>query len=471
MAQRAALPKGGTVSPQIATAGRCTSGQFPPQLAWAAAPGFVPPRSATGGTPLIKQIRGGVEIASYTSLGKSGCYQPENNDAQPDPVCGVFSRGFGRNWREGDVFEVYPAIYEGADQQPWVGPAYATHAEYSANTPTVPRNITLRGVTVNGVRPLIRLSASGASNNTLGQGLVYLDQSSGITLENLDIDGGSAGTVGKAAVYVNGSQNLTLRNLRINGFARAGANGIFSTGNTSGVLRLDGLELRGNGGDSGPEHNIYVNASSVDPNFTVWMTGSYSHEVYYGHTFKSRAQVNLLEGNYFQGGVATARQAEAYLVDLPEGGRALLRGNLLAKNASGASSNGALMTYAVEGAPAGRPQSLVVEHNTFLAYAKTYDGSHAIYPIFTPYQTASGSAYPFAKVSVNHNVFAGFCGTGWRDGYLGDAAWQLDFADLNADFSPKTKTVQGNPAVIGRPSYVHQASRASRSTALAGAFD
>lgn len=472
MAQRAALSQAATVSPSVAAAGRCTSGQFPPQVAWAAAPGFVPARPASSGTPLIKQMRNGVEIARYTSLGKSGCYQPENNDARPDPVCGVFSRGFGRNWQDGDVFEVYPAVYEGDDQQPWIGPAFSTHAQYNTGVPTVPKNITLRGVTVNGERPVIRLPATGASNNTLGQGLVYLDQSNGIVIENLDIEGGSAGSAGKAGVYVRAAKDLTLRNVRVHGFQRATANGVFVAGEAAGVLRLDGLELSSNGGDSGPEHNIYVNASGVDPNFTVWMTGSYSHDVYYGHTFKSRAQVNLLEGNYFQGGVGSAaRQAEAYLVDLPEGGRALLRNNVLAKNASGANSNGALITYAVEGAPAGRAQSLVIEHNTLLAYAKTYDGLHGIYPIFTPYQTATGSAYPFAKVSVNHNALVGFCGTTGREAYFGDAPWLLDFADLNADFSPKAKTVLGNPAVVGRPGYVHRASRSARRSALAGALD
>ncbi|MFV0681352.1 hypothetical protein [Ottowia sp.] len=472
MAVRAALPTASTVSALAVASNRCETGAFPAFQVWPTAQLSSPAQPAASGTPLIRQIRDGQVIATYDSLGKSGCYQPENNDASPDPSCGVFSRDFGRNWREGDVFEIYPAVYEGEDQQPWIGPAYSTHAQYNTREPTVPRNITLRGITVDGKRPVIRLSASGASNNTLGQGLVYVDESSGITLENLDIDGGTAGSVGKAGVYVRAGENLTLRNVRVSGFGRVDANGIFVAGDASGVLRLDGLELSGNGGDSGPEHNIYVNASHVDDNFTVWMTGSYSHDVYYGHTFKSRAQVNLLEGNYFQGGVGGSRQAEAYLVDLPEGGRALLRNNLLIKNASGDNSNGALVTYAVEGAPAGRTQSLVIEHNTFMAYAKTYDGQHLIYPIFTRYQSDDGtSTWPFAKVAVQNNVFVGFCGTQGRAVYRGDAAWTLDFDDLNAGFSPFVKTMQGNAQTVGRPSYVHQSSSQQRQTALAGAFD
>lgn len=386
MAARATSPTTETISALAATSHYCTVENYPEQQDWLLNEQYTPAQPARSGTPLIRQIRNGQVIATYNSLGKSGCYQPENNDVTPDPGCGVFSRGFGRNWQEGDLFEIYPAIYEGEDQQPWIGPAYTTHFEYDMRTPTIPENITLRGITVDGQRPLLRLSASGAFYNTLGQSL--------------------------------------------------------------------------------------INASTTDPNFTIWMTGSYSHDAYYGHTFKSRAQVNLLEGNYFQGGVGNEQQAEAYLIDLPEGGRALLRNNLLIKKASGDGSNGALLTYAVEGAPTGRAQSLVIEHNTFIAYAKTYDGSHLIYPLFTPYQSDEGSStHPFAKISVNNNIFAGFCGTKGRTGYRGDAAWIVDFDDLNADFSPKDKTVTGNEQIIHRPGYRHQSSHQLRKTAVTGAFD
>lgn len=475
MSARSALSQTAIKTAAASASGLCSGNTpFPAQVDWAASVAHQPAEPATGGEPLIRQVRNGVVIASYTSLGKAGCYQPENNDLAPDPACGVFSRGFGRNWQDGDVFEILPAIYEGEDQHPYIGPAVSTHAEYDAGGRTVPTRITLRGVTVDGKRPVLRMPADGPSYNTLGQGLVYIDESSAITIENLDIDAGSGSVSGgaKAGIYIRAGHNLTLRDVRVTGFSRFDMNGIFTAGDTSGLLRLDRLELANNGGGGGPEHNIYVNASEIDPAFTVWMTGSYSHHAVYGHTYKSRAQVNLLEGNYFQGTVpAAGTLAENYLIDLPEGGRSLIRNNLLVKNAAGPDSNGAMLTWAVEGIPDARPLSLVIEHNSFIAHALTFDGLHEIYPIFTRYAGAGGDQPGLNRVSVNNNLYAGLCADQGQQGFRGDAAWTVAFSDLNADFSPKDKAVSGNPAVVGRPAYVHRASSGPRQTSMRGAFD
>ena len=472
MALRAALKRDQWISPAVARADRCSAGTYPTQVEW---PGVVPARSvaaATGGVPLIRQLREGRVIATYTSLGVPGCQQPEQNHLAPDPACGAFSRGFGRNWQDGDVFEIHPAVYEGSDQQIWIGPAHSTRADQAAGVQAIPRNLTIRGVTVDGRRPVIRMPAAGASDNTEGQGLIHLAESEGITIENLEVMGGMGGSVGQGAIFMRGATSPTLRNLKVHGFSSVKANGIFGTDGNAGVLRIDGVELGNNGGDTGPQHNIYINPSRSDPGFTVWMTGSYSHDAQYGNTFKSRAQVNLIEGNYFQGSASIdGVRKEAYLLDLPEGGRALVRNNILVKNASGLDSNGALMSYAVEGVKDGRPMSLVVEHNTFLTYAKAIHGIYLIFPFFTPYQDDSGSHWSFGKVSINNNLFAGFCGTGGRDGYRGDSAWVVDFDDLDPNFSPIDKSLLGNPGVVGQSSYMHAARRSVRRTAVAGAID
>lgn len=472
MSARRSLTKTLQTSTTVGAMDRCSSGNYPTQVEW---PGVVATRqvaAAVGGTPTIRQVRNGQIIATYANLGVAGCQQPDGNDIAPVTTCGAFSRGSGRNWQEGDVFEILPAVYEGSDQQIWIGPTYASQADRANGQRSIPRNLTLRGITVDGRRPLIRLPSSGASENTEGQGLIHIAESRDITIENIDVVGGDSGRVGQGAIYLNGVTNLTLRNLWVHGFNRVNGNGIFANDANAGLLRLDGLELSDNGGDTGPQHNIYINPSASDRQFTVWMTASYLHDAVYGNTFKSRAQVNLIEGNYFQGSASVnGGQTEAYLLDLPEGGRALVRNNVLVKNASGLNSNGALMSYAVEGVDDDRPMSLVVEHNTFLAYAKTIGGSHVIFPLFTPYQHDSGSTWPFDKVSVNSNLFAGFCGTGARDGFRGDSAWIVDFNDLDQNYSPLDKTLQGNPEVVGKSSYVHASRRGIRRTAVVGALD
>ena len=472
MSERQSLRRDSWLSPKVAVADRCGSDNYPAQVEWPSVSASGRAQAATAGAPLIRQVRNGAVIATYSSLGVAGCEQPESNHLTPDSRCGAFSRGFGRNWEEGDVFEIYPAVYEGSDQQIWIGPSYATRADQAAGQQSIPRKLTIRGITVDGQRPIIRLPASGASENTEGQGLIHLAESEDITIENLDIAGGTSGRVGQGAIFLRGATDATLRHLRVHDFSAVKGNGIFGTDGNAGVLRIDGVELGNNGGDTGPQHNVYINPSKSDPNFTVWMTGSYTHDTQYGNTFKSRAQVNLIEGNYFQGSLSVdGLQREAYLLDLPEGGRALVRNNVLVKNASGANSNGALMSYAVEGVDDGREMSLVVEHNTFMAYARTIFGTHLIFPMFTPYQNDSGSSWTFEKVSINNNVFAGFCGTGPRDGFRGDAAWIVDFDDLDQNFALVDKSMQGNPAVIGHSSYVHATRRGVRRTAVAGALD
>jgi hypothetical protein len=420
----------------------CTDGQFPAQWVWNPATSRdSAPRPATtaDGAPLIRQVRNGRVIASYTSLGGTGVTTDENNTDGHDVRGGAFHRTPYTNWVDGDVFEVYPAVYEGTSQQPWIGPMTRSYQTFLAGDFTVPKNITIRGITVNGVRPVIRNPPDGGSNNTLGQGLVYVDQSENLTIENLEIhDAATGGGLGKAAVYVNGAKNLTLRDVRIVGFKRRDANGIFGTSNNIGTLRLERVDLDGNGGGNGPEHNIYVNASEKDPNFTVHMTGSWTHGAYYGHLFKSRAQVNILEGNYFMGQRWNAvDQTENYLADFPNGGRVTLRNNIFVKNRSGDNSNAMSVTYAMEGIEDARANSITIEHNTFVALDRTYDGFHPIYPMqfFYPARIPGSAGFPVANVSVASNAFVGYCrqSEAFMD-FRGLNALELNFNQIDLGF-------------------------------------
>lgn len=457
----------------------CTDGRFPSQWTWnPATTRDSPPQPATSadGQPLIKQTRAGRVIATYTSFGGTGATTDENNTDAHDVSGGAFHRTPYANWQDGDVFEVYPAVYEGTKQQPWIGPLPTNFSNYNAGQFAVPRNIIIRGVTVNGKRPVLRNSADGGSNNTLGQGLVYLDQSENITIENLEIqDVPNAGGLGKAAVYVNGAKNLTLRDVKIVGFKLHDTNGIFGTSNNSGTLRLERVELDGNGGGGGPEHNLYVNASSTDPNFTVYMTGSWSHGAYYGHLFKSRAQVNILEGNYLMGARGDGMtQAENYLADFPNGGRVTLRNNIFVKNRSGDNSNAMSVTYAMEGIEDARTNSVTIEHNTFVALDRTYDGSHPIYPMqfFYPARVPGETGFPVANVTVAHNAFVGYCkqSNAFMD-YRGSNALELDFNQIDQGFRVRDTTLLGNSAMRGTVGYAHPLTTVTRTTARKGARD
>ncbi len=463
------------------------SGVYPPQFEYL--PGAVDnqpqPATTADGSPLIKQIRNGTVIATYTKLGGYCSTLIENQQDKPSTECGPFIRQNYTKMRDGDVFEVYPAVYEGEDQQPYFGPTADNYANFLNGVQTMKRNITVRGVTVNGKRPVIRLGASTGSNTTLGQGLVYIDTSQNITIENIDVDGTrtGTGTVGKAGVYVVAGNNLTLRNMRIHGFRSVGANGIFGADQNSGTLLLDRVQLFGNGGDSGPEHNVYINSSVVDPNFTLKMVNSFSTDAYYGHLLKSRAQRTILEGNYFKGTTPAAGFpfAESYLVDVPEGGMLVMRNNILAKNRSGDGANGIELAFALESelyAP--RTHSVLVEHNTFVTFSANYDSqNHPIGPMgfFFPLRTPGTAGFPISDFTVRNNVFVGFRTDAEIQSsapfflFRGTNGLNVPFSGLRRDFGLVNPVPVAGSAIVGTPSYGYKAATRARTNTNVGAVD
>ena len=179
--------------------------------------------------------------------------------------------------QDNDTFLVYPAIYTGSENNIYIAPKPDYYKDPVTHIPT---NITIQGVTVNGIRPVL-LDVIKSGDFASAQAPVYIwnggvtgNNSTGIVIENIDIAvDKNLGFTGKAGLYSNGATNLTLRQMRIHGFEMVsgngyGANGIFSTGNDTGVFTLDQVELYENGGGLGPAHNIYVNTSKVDPNYT-----------------------------------------------------------------------------------------------------------------------------------------------------------------------------------------------------------
>ncbi len=455
----------------------CPSGTgYPLESEWASRPANLP-SAATSGQPLIQQYRNGTLIANYTSFSdQPGCTQAGDGTDYLNPAgpaatgCGPFTREHSyRMWAPGDVFYVYPAVYAGEYNQPWIGPEYDSYPDYVAGISHTPDNITIRGVVQNNMRPVI-LMQGAASNNTLGQAALYFDQSTGIVWDNIDVAAGAKVSAGKAGVYELGASNLTLSNMRINGFERAGVNGLFGAGQYSGSLTLDFVELDHNGGTNGPAHNAYIGASAVDPNFTVNVSHSWSHDAYYGHLFKSRAQNNNFTANFFQGRLPQPgqTQSETYLLDIPNGGNVTVRNNIFVKNASGAGSNGMSFTFMMEGATDNRSQSVDVENNTFVAFAKTFDGTNPVFPFAFLYPSVvpNTPAWPSnIPVRVLKNAFVGYCtaSQGPVQNYRGNVGVIESFVQLSRTFALRSKVYASDAQMsalypdytpeVGTPSY------------------
>ena len=456
----------------------CQDGVYPSQWDWNPSTVVTQDAPATSGTPKIVQMRDGVAIATFTAFGGDAARSKPNSDSGTDTSVGPFRRSPYTQYKSGDVFLVYPAVYSGANMQIYIGPNIVNDEDYRAGKYSIPSNITIRGVTVDGKRPVIVNPPSGASNATYSQGLVYIDgqydangkiaqRASNITIENLDIvDAPSGGYIGKAAVYINGASDVTLRKVRIAGFKQHSANGIFSTGNTAGALTLENVELDSNGGASGPEHNAYINGSNSDPTFTFKVSGSWSHDSYYGHLLKSRAQRTIVEGSYLTGSRAEAgQQTETYLLDVPDGGELTVRNTIFVKNYSGNNSNGASVTFGVESASTTRTWGMTLEHNTFVAMSRYYDDAkHKLFPMFI-----SGNALGDKK--IDSNLYVGYCNGDIKRDAPGTNAVTATFNDIDQSYRPRMPSLTGDSGIVGTTAYWHLSRSATRRTNAVGARD
>ncbi|SFC71802.1 Right handed beta helix region [Nocardioides terrae] len=126
-----------------------------------------------------------------------------------------------------------------------------------------------------------------------------------------------------------------------------------------------------NGAGDGYTHNLYVGGVR-----SLTVTGSYLGLADAGHELKSRAARNTIVGNLITDGDATA----SYSIDLPNGGRSLVAGNVIVQGPH--SENSALVSYGAEGfAPGSR--ELWVVNNTFVnrrttgTFVRLASGSHA----------------------------------------------------------------------------------------------
>jgi hypothetical protein len=471
LTQSVITPAAQAIQPQL-----CTGQGYPTPWVWSAPAPFPEAAEATTGTPHIEQWRAGKPIAVYSAFGSNGpdcTYKNDGTDWQtPGPAaesgCGAFARNHAwRLWAPGDVYKVFPAVYAGDNQQPYIASMYDGPAQYNAGTITPMQNVTIRGAG-NLLRPVVQL-ATLASSNSLNQAPVYIGASSGVVWRGIDVVGLPGVSVGKAGFYTDSANNLTVEATRVTGFAGAG-NGFFATGNNTGTLTLRRLELDHNGGSNGPEHNAYINASLVDPNYKVIFERSWSHDALYGHLFKSRAQQTVIDGSYLMGGLPLPgqTQAEAFNLDVPNGGRLTVTNTIFTKGASGPFSNGIGIAYGEEGCAAGGPlcpfvQAVSITNNTFLATSLDYDGSHGLFPLwFFPdpaqplAQTPSTPGWPVnVPVNVADNAFAGYCpaGTAVKD-YRG-LSETLSPAEINLDYSAAAPYTDAIQPPAGQVAYSH----------------
>ncbi|MBI5280992.1 MAG: hypothetical protein HY858_04855 [Candidatus Solibacter usitatus] len=235
-------------------------------------------------------------------------------------------------------------------------------------------NLRIRGV--NG-RP--KIDAGGS--NSQGKAVWVVSGDNNI-IENVEILGAKVPDRNGAAIRFEGV-NLTLRWV----YFHDNENGVLSVGRGGDIL-VEYSEFDHNGDGSGATHNIYIG-----PERRLTIRFSYFHRAVIGHVVKSRASENYFYYNRFM----CEDGDSSYEVDLPNGGTAVLVGNVIQQGPL--TDNIHMLAYLEEGARPGYSNVLLMAHNTLVNEGPgDYEGLPANF-IFTGKGVFQGL--------VANNIFAG----------------------------------------------------------------
>jgi hypothetical protein len=463
---------------------------------WQAAPA----PASNGSDRKVEHRRNGAVVATYVELGdllaQDGRYG--------SPVTPLLP---------GDEVWVYPARY-------YKGVFFGGYSD------AILENVTVKGITVNGVRPVLYYTGgdhTGQPNEGYGygqlslsnQGVVYVARNKNCIWDNIDImfQGGWAFSL----AYINNSQTgtVTFKNMRAYNAYTLGNNGFFSAVGSMCGVTWENVETGFNGGDGGAppngggqalRHGYYITRHD-DSNALMTWRGCYFHHNWKGHLLKVRHNRVLIEGCYFMGSppeslndtnipVEARIQAitsEACLVDMSNGGELTCRNNVFVKSFGGYDSSSIMLNWSPESDasqlgtnshtdPKG---ALTVHNNTFIAYsdvgeARVGGGNNKNVPhSFGAYfgmGTPDSGTWPSAlcPVSIHDNTYAGFTYSSWREATA--QVLTLDQVNLpgrdpdKLPFSPKV-IAQSSDGTGGKgfDMYVHRAFSAKRNDTFKGA--
>ena len=222
--------------------------------------------------------------------------------------------------KDGDVIEIDAAgAYEG-------DVAYV-HAS----------NLTIRGVGQG--RALL-----DARGKVAGRKGIFVTKGRNITVENIEFRN-AGGEVNAAGIRAEG-QNLTVRNCRFHECRDAILGG-------AGEVLIEHSEFSHCGHNANPAtHNLYMSGRVTRLTYRF----NYSHHTYEGHLLKSRARENWILFNRLTDEEGTG----SAVIDLPNGGLAVIVGNVLHKGPKG--QNNRLIAYGMEGIRHERNEVYVVNN-------------------------------------------------------------------------------------------------------------
>jgi hypothetical protein len=217
--------------------------------------------------------------------------------------------------------------------------------EIAPGTYTDTCSIGVKGITLRGVGGRPKIDLSGTDHPAQYKG-IYVVEADDVRIENLELSGAhisNANGANAAGLRVTGG------NLVVHGcYIHDNQNGILGSEAVAGsTLTVENTELAHNAtGDGcnqgGCTHNIYVSFGKLVFQYN-WSHDVANDTADKGHLFKSRSKQNFVLYNRFTG----ENGLDSYEVNLPNGGLAVLVGNVIQKGPN--AGNPTLLSYGEEG--------------------------------------------------------------------------------------------------------------------------
>lgn len=185
-------------------------------------------------------------------------------------------------------------------------------------------------LTIRGVGGMVHLDSRGTTAQHKG---IWVLRGNNTTIENIEFSGARVPDRNGAGIRLEGA-GLTVRN----SFFHNNENGILCGANPQAIVVVEHSEFAHNGHGDGQSHNIYCG-----PIQSLTMRFNYIHHAKVGHNIKSRAARNLILYNRI-GDEDDGNSS--YAIDLPNGGLAILLGNIIQKGPK--AENRTLISFGAE---------------------------------------------------------------------------------------------------------------------------
>ncbi len=234
---------------------------------------------------------------------------------------------------------------------------------------------TANDLVIKGVGGMAQLFSNGTVHSGKG---IWLIQGDNTLVENVEFAEAACVDLNGAGIRQEGT-DLTVRNC----YFHDNENGILCGVDANSDILIEHSVFFNNGYGDGYSHNLYIGHIN-----SLTFQYNYTHHADIGHELKSRAANNYILYNRF-GEEATGTASRS--IDLPNGGLAIILGNVIEQGPNSDNSN--IIGYGMEGTTNTSDTAMYVINNTIVNNKTT--GSFI--------QVPNGTAY----CSIKNNIFAG----------------------------------------------------------------